>query len=86
MMSLLYSSCGRQKFFMCTSAKKCLLFSTVFTPRLRLGQKTQTRIKKIHFLALVQLLFILVLLLTISLFGKTPKVGLIDVKATVTAE
>jgi hypothetical protein len=28
---------------MCTSAKKCLLSSPVFKPRLRLGQKTQTR-------------------------------------------
>jgi hypothetical protein len=40
---------------MCTSPKKCLVSSLVFKPRLNLGQKTkitQTRTKKIHFLAL----------------------------------
>jgi hypothetical protein len=31
---------------MSTSAKKCLLSSPVFKPRLRLGQKTQTQTKK----------------------------------------
>jgi hypothetical protein len=33
------------KNLMCTSAKKCLLSSPVFKPRLHLGQKTQTRTK-----------------------------------------
>jgi hypothetical protein len=39
-------------FLMCTSAKRCRLSSPVFKPRLRLGQKTQTRTKKMYFLAL----------------------------------
>jgi hypothetical protein len=38
---------------MCTSAKKRLLTSPVIKPRLRLGQKTQTRTKKMQFLALI---------------------------------
>jgi hypothetical protein len=44
---------------MCTCAKKCLLASPVFKPQLRLGQKTQTRTKKIHFLALITQLTII---------------------------
>jgi hypothetical protein len=52
-MSLLCSSCARLKNVMCTSAKKCLLSPSVFKPRLRLGQETQTRTKKMHFLALI---------------------------------
>jgi hypothetical protein len=42
---LLCGSCGRLK----KIAKQCLLSSPV-QPRLRLGQKTQTRTKKMHFL------------------------------------
>jgi hypothetical protein len=38
---------------MCTSAKKRLMSSPLFKPRLRLGQKTQPRTKKMHFLALI---------------------------------
>jgi hypothetical protein len=49
MMSFVCSSCGRLKNKMCTSAKKCLSSSPVFKPRVRLGQKTQTRTKKMHF-------------------------------------
>ncbi|KAH0813369.1 hypothetical protein GEV33_009422 [Tenebrio molitor] len=48
------NSCGRLKNFMCTSAKKCFLSSPVFKPRLRLGQKTQPRTKKMHFLASIR--------------------------------
>jgi hypothetical protein len=38
---------------MCTCAEKYLLSSLVFKPRLSLGQKTQSRTKKMHFLALI---------------------------------
>jgi hypothetical protein len=38
------------RYFYVHLAKKCRLSSPVFNPRLRLGQKTQTRMKKVHFL------------------------------------
>jgi hypothetical protein len=50
---LLCSSCSRLKNLMCIATKKCLLSSPIFKPRLRLGQKTQSRTKKMHLLALI---------------------------------
>jgi hypothetical protein len=46
----------------CGCAKKGFLFSPVFKPRLRLGQKTQARTKNIHFLALISFLTQLILI------------------------